>query len=124
MAADRPLSSGPPSRPGGTPVGVWPSAVWIAVGTLFYLSNPDRFAGWKGAIYYVFGTGVIALVGGAVGFAAHRTVSRILDRLLDEVFHKRDLTTQLLSLAVRLLVYGAEGFAVGFLAAVVLDLLG
>lgn len=124
MAADRPLPPEPSARTGGTPVGVWPSAVWIAVGTLFYLSNPDRFDGWKGALYYVFGTGVIALVGGAVGFATHRTVDGILNRLLDEVFHKRDVVTQALSLAVRLLVYGAEGFAVAFLAALTLDLLG
>lgn len=124
MSAARPSAPEPAKEPEPVPVGVWPSAVWILVGTLFYLGNPGQFAGWKGAIYYVAGTGVVALVGGVVGAALHRTVSRILDRLLDEVFHQHDRTTWAVAAAVHLMVGTMEAIAVTFLAGWTIDLLG
>lgn len=124
MAANRPPLSEPAPEPESVPVGVWPSAVWIAVGTLYYLGNPDRFAGWKGAIFFVFGTGVVALVGGIAGAAVHRRANRILDRLLDEVFQQRTLTTRAIALAVHLMVGLMEGVAAAGLAGWIIDLLG
>ncbi|MCG5240175.1 hypothetical protein ACIU1J_08295 [Azospirillum doebereinerae] len=105
-------------------VGVWPAAVWIAVGTLVWLGDPDRFAGWKGGVYYVLGTGIVALVGGLVGLSARRAVGGIQERLLKEVRHRGDLATWGVALGMRLLVGLFEAVAVTLLALTAVDVLG
>lgn len=115
---------GPGLEIGPEIVGVWPAAVWIAVGTLVWLGDPDRFAGWKGGVYYVLGTGVVALVGGMAGLAARRAVAGIQERLLKEVRHRRDLATWAVSLSMRALVGLVEAVAVTLLALTVVEALG
>lgn len=110
--------------PGPEIVGVWPAAVWIVVGTLVYLGDPDRFAGWKGGVYYVLGTAVVALVGGLVGLSAQRTVIGIQERLLKEVRHRWDFATWGVALAMRMLVGLVEAVAVTLLALTVVEILG
>lgn len=105
-------------------VGVWPAAVWIAVGTLVWLGEPDRFAGWKGGVYYVLGTGIVALVGGMVGLSARRAVGDIQARLLKEVRHRWDITTWAVAIAMQLLVGLVEAVAVTLLALTAVDVLG
>ncbi|ALG70022.1 hypothetical protein VY88_09915 [Azospirillum thiophilum] len=110
--------------PGPEIVGVWPAAVWILVGTGHYLTDPDQFAGWKGALYFVLGTGLVALVGGIAGLSTRRTVAGIQDRLLKEIRHRRDLATWVVALALRGLVGLGEAVLVTLLALWVLALLG
>ncbi|AWJ89059.1 hypothetical protein Sp245p_04285 [Azospirillum baldaniorum] len=93
-------------------VGVWPSTVWIVVGTLFYLEHPQSFAGWKGALYYVVGTAVVALVIGLVSLNLRRAVAG----MLAEVFPRRDRFTDLVSLMLRLMLATAEGMLVALFA--------
>lgn len=102
------------ARPAGGAdmVGVWPSTVWIVVGTLFYLEHPQSFAGWKGALYYVVGTAVVALVIGLVSLNLRRAVAG----MLAEVFPRRDRFTDLVSLMLRLMLATAEGMLVALFA--------
>ncbi|AIB12583.1 hypothetical protein ABAZ39_11380 [Azospirillum argentinense] len=97
---------------GADMVGVWPSAVWIVVGTLFYLEHPQSFTGWKGALYYVVGTAVVALVIGLVSLNLRRAIAG----MLAEVFPRRDRFTDLMSLMLRLMLATAEGMLVALLA--------
>lgn len=120
MAADGPKRI----VPGPEIVGVWPAAVWIAVGTLVWLGDPDHFAGWKGGVYYVLGTGIVALVGGLIGHSARRAVGDIQTRLLKEVRHRWDITTWAVAIALQLLVGLAEAVAVTLLALTAVDVLG
>ncbi|KAA0680373.1 hypothetical protein [Roseomonas genomospecies 6] len=117
----------PKPAPGGTKpaggadmVGVWPSAVWIVVGTLFYLDNPQTFAGWKGGVYYVVGTTVVALVIGLVSLNLRRAVAG----MLAEVFPRPDRFTALVGLMLRLMLAAAEGMLVALLARWTLGALG
>lgn len=93
-------------------VGVWAAAVWILVGTHYYWSEPQRFAGWKGALYYVAGTLVVALLGGLVTRTLHRGVGS----MLAEVFPKRDRFTDMVGLLLRLMLRAAEGLVVALFA--------
>ncbi|MDQ2101989.1 hypothetical protein [Azospirillum isscasi] len=114
-SAQPPPGEPPPEAPapgGADMVGVWPSAVWILVGTLFYLENPQSFAGWKGALYYVVGTAAVALVIGLVSLNLRRAVAG----MLGEVFPRRDRFTDLVSLMLRLMLAAAEGLLVALLA--------
>ncbi|AWK87564.1 hypothetical protein [Azospirillum thermophilum] len=115
--------SSPQGAASDNPVGIWPSAVWILVGTVHYLADPDQFAGWKGAVYFVLGTGAVALVGGMAGRLAHRRIDWILDYLLREVFHKRDWATWLVRLGLQVMVFGAEGLLVAGFASWLLGLM-
>lgn len=101
-------------------VGVWPSAVWIVVGTHFYLLNPQAFAGWKGGLYFVVGTAVVALVVGVVSLNLRRGVSA----MLAEVFPKRDRFTDLVGVLLRLMLGAAEGLLVALFARWTLGALG
>ena len=101
-------------------VGVWPSAVWILVGTLFYFENPQSFAGWKGALYYVVGTAAVALVIGLISLNLRRGVSA----MLVEVFPKRDRFTDLVGFLLRLMLGAAEGLLVALFARWTLGALG
>jgi len=102
--------------PGPEIVGVWPAAVWIVVGTLVWLGDPDHFAGWKGGVYYVLGTGIVALVGGMLGQSARRAVGDIQERLLKEVRHRWDFAAWGVAVAMRLLVMLVEAVAVTLLS--------
>lgn len=115
-----------PKREGPGPeiVGVWPAAVWIVVGAGHYLNDPDHFAGWKGALYFVLGTGVVALVGGVAGLSARRTVAGIQERLLKEVRHRRDWASWWVALGLRGLIGLGEAVLVTLLALSVVDALG
>jgi len=104
-------------------VGVWPAAVWIVVGTLVWLSDSDHFAGWKGGVYYVLGTGIVALVGGLIGRSARLAVGGIQERLLKEVRHRRDMATWAVAVGMRLMVMLAEAVAVTLLALTAVDVL-
>ena len=119
MAADGPKRI----VPGPEIVGVWPAAVWITVGTLVWLGDPGHFAGWKGGIYYVLGTGIVALVGGMLGHSARRTVGDIQERLLKEVHHRWDFASWGVAVAMRLLVGLVEAVAVTLLALTAVDVL-
>ncbi|MBP2295126.1 hypothetical protein [Azospirillum rugosum] len=122
----------PPSNPGPQPrnprpasaqadiVGVWPSAVWILVGTAFYLGNPQAFAGWKGALYFVAGTAAVALGGGIVSLGLRRGVAN----MLREVFPRRDRFTDLVSWLLRVMLGAAEGLLVALFARWTLEVLG
>ncbi len=101
-------------------VGVWPSAVWIAVGTHFFLLNPGAFAGWKGALYYVLGTALVALVVGALSLTLRRAVAG----MLAEVFPRRDRFTDLVGALLRLMLGAAEGLLVALFARWTLGALG
>ncbi len=121
-----------PSNPGPQPpsarqaasqadiVGVWPSAVWILVGTVFYLENPQAFAGWKGALYFVAGTAVVALGGGIVSLGLRRGVAN----MLREVFPRRDRFTDLVSWLLRVMLGAAEGLLIALFARWTLEALG
>ncbi|WP_448202541.1 hypothetical protein [Azospirillum sp. sgz302134] len=120
-----PWSGAPKPQPPRAPsqadiVGVWPSAVWIAVGTLFYFENPQSFAGWKGALYYVVGTATVALVIGLISLNLRRGVTS----MLAEVFPRRDRFTDLVSTLLRLMLAVAEGMLVALVARWTLGLLG
>jgi energy-coupling factor transport system substrate-specific component len=119
----KPQSEKPPGVVGPEIVGVWPAAVWIVVGTLVFLAHPDHFAGWKGGLYYVLGTGVVALVGGLIGLSARRMVDGIQDRLLTEVRHRRDWTSWWVALSLRGLLGLLEAVGVTLLALAALDVL-
>ena len=110
--------------PGPEIVGVWPAAVWIVVGAGHYLNDPDHFAGWKGALYFVLGTGVVALVGGIASLSARRTVAGIQERLLKEVRHRFDLATWAIALGLRGLIGLGEAVLVTLLALWAVALLG
>ncbi len=131
MATGGPRAGGPKPRGktqagvvGPEIVGVWPAAVWIIVGTLVFLAHPDHFAGWKGGLYYVLGTGVVALVGGLVGLSARRAVNGVQDRLLTEVHHRRDWASWWVALGLRGLLGLLEAVGVTLLALAALDVLG
>lgn len=117
-----------PPRPGNAPppapqaeiVGVWPSAVWILVGTAFYLENPQSFAGWKGALYFVAGTAAVALGGGVASLGLRRGVAN----MLREVFPRRDRFTDLVSWLLRMMLGAAEGLLVALFARWTLQVLG
>ena len=115
-----------PKREGPGPeiVGVWPAAVWIVVGAGHYLNDPDHFAGWKGALYFVLGTGVVALVGGIASLSARRTVAGIQERLLKEVRHRRDWASWWVALGLRGLIGLGEAVLVTLLALWAVALLG
>lgn len=116
---------GPPQNgPGPEIVGVWPAAVWIVFGTGHYLNDPDHFAGWKGALYFVLGTGLVALVGGIASLSARRTVAGIQERLLKEARHRRDVTTWVIALGLRGLVGLGEAVLVTLLSLSVVGMLG
>ncbi|PWC33686.1 hypothetical protein [Azospirillum sp. TSO35-2] len=119
-----PQKVAPGREPGAEIVGVWPAAVWILVGTGHYLNDPDQFAGWKGALYFVLGTGLVALVGGVAGLSARRTVAGIQDRLLKEVRHRRDLATWAVSLGLWGLLGLGEAVLVTLLALSTVAMLG
>lgn len=121
--ADGPKRIVPGPEIGPEIVGVWPAAVWIAVGTLVWLGDPEHFAGWKGGVYYVLGTGIVALVGGLIGHSARRAVGDIQARLLKEVRHRWDLTTWAVAIAMQLLVGLVEAVAVTLLALTAVDVL-
>jgi hypothetical protein len=110
--------------PGPEIVGVWPAAVWIVVGAGHYLNDPDHFAGWKGALYFVLGTGVVALVGGIASLSARRTVAGIQERLLKEVRHRFDLATWAIALGLRGLIGLGEAVLVTLLAMWTVAMLG
>ncbi len=101
-------------------VGVWPSAVWILVGTVFYFENPQAFAGWKGALYYVVGTAAVALVIGLISLNLRRGVAN----MLAEVFPRRDRFTDLVGLLLRLMLAAAEGMLVALFARWTLTMMG
>ncbi|MBY6262347.1 hypothetical protein EI613_10555 [Azospirillum sp. 412522] len=123
--SDEPKGEGPKGEgPGPEIVGVWPAAVWIIVGAGHYLNDPDHFAGWKGALYFVLGTGLVALVGGVASLSTRRTVAGIQERLLKEVRHRRDLTTWAIALGLRGLVGLGEAVLVTLLALSVVAMLG
>lgn len=113
-----------PDGPGPEIVGVWPAAVWIVVGTGHYLNDPDHFAGWKGALYFVLGTGLVALVGGIASLSARRTVAGIQERLLKEVRHRRDWASWWVALGLRGLVGLGEAVLVTLLALSAVAMLG
>ncbi|MDR6773908.1 hypothetical protein [Azospirillum sp. BE72] len=115
-----------PKREGPGPeiVGVWPAAVWIVVGAGHYLNDPDHFAGWKGALYFVLGTGVVALVGGIASLSARRTVAGIQERLLKEVRHRRDWASWWVAIGLRVLIGLGEAVLVTLLALWTVAMLG
>lgn len=113
----------PPAGVGPDIVGVWPATVWIAVGTLVFLAHPDHFAGWKGGLYYVLGTGIVALVGGLIDLSARRTVIGIQNYLLAEVSHRRDWASWWVALSLHALLGLLEAVAVTLLALTALDVL-
>ena len=110
--------------PGAEIVGVWPAAVWIIVGTGHYLNDPDHFAGWKGALYFVLGTGLVALVGGIASLSARRTVAGIQERLLKEARHRRDWASWWVALGLRGLIGLGEAVLVTLLALWAVAMLG
>jgi hypothetical protein len=101
-------------------VGVWPSAVWILVGTLFYFENPQAFTGWKGALYFVVGTAAVALVIGLISLNLRRGVAN----MLAEVFPRRDRFTDLVAFLLRLMLATAEGMLVALFARWTLMVMG
>lgn len=101
-------------------VGVWPAAVWILVGTHFYLLNPQHFVGWKGALYYVAGTAAVALIAGIVSL----NLRRALGSMLAEIFPVRDRFTDLIALLLRIMLGAVEALLVALVARWSLDALG
>ncbi len=123
MAEEKPTRIAPGPEIGPEIVGVWPAAVWIVVGTLVWLGDPAHFAGWKGGVYYVLGTGIVALVGGLIGHSARRAVGDIQERLLKEVRHRRDWASWWVALGLRGLLGLVEAVGVTLLALTAVDVL-
>lgn len=101
-------------------VGVWPAAVWILVGTHFYLLNPQHFVGWKGALYYVAGTAAVALLVGTISFNLRQAVGS----MLAEIFPVRDRFTDLIAVLLRVMLGAVEAVLVALVARWSLGVLG
>lgn len=101
-------------------VGIWPAAVWILTGVHFYMSWPDLFVGWKGGLYFVLGTIMVALVIGV----ASRNLRRGVLAILNESSATRDTAAPAALLVIRLMIGAAEAVLVSLLARSLLQALG